>query len=78
MLEVIEDRYGLRSAIISSQLPVDHWHDLIGNPTVGDAILGRFVHNAHTISLKGESMKKLMSMPVQFVDGPKEEGSDAR
>jgi DNA replication protein DnaC len=58
LLEVIEDRHGTVSTIIASQLPVDHWHEMIGDPTIADAILDRVVHNAHRIHLKGESMRK--------------------
>ena len=43
---------------MTSQLPVDHWHEVIGNPTIADAILDRLVHNAHRLILKGESMRK--------------------
>ena len=55
LLEVIEDRHGSASTIITSQLPVEHWHEVIGDPTIADALLDRLVHNAHRISLKGES-----------------------
>ena len=58
LLELIEDRSGLKSTLIVSQVPVEKWHDLIGDPTVADAILDRLVHNAHRIELKGESMRK--------------------
>ncbi len=58
LLEVIEDRHGTSSTIIASQLPVDHWHEMIGDPTIADALLDRLVHNAHRIHLKGESMRK--------------------
>ncbi len=57
-LDILEDRQGLHSTIFASQLPVDHWHKLIGNPTIADAILDRIVHSAHTIKLAGESMRK--------------------
>jgi DNA replication protein DnaC len=61
LLEVIEQRSGARSTIITSQLPVDRWHDYLsgGNPTVADAILDRLVSGSHRIELKGESMRKL-------------------
>ena len=49
LLEILDDRHGRRSTIITSQLPVDHWHDMIGNPTIADAILDRLVHNAHRL-----------------------------
>ena len=58
LLEIFEDRHHLRSTLITSQLPVDHWHEIIGNPTLADAILDRLVHNAYRIDLKGESMRK--------------------
>ena len=58
LLELMEDRYGLKSTIITSQLPVTSWHDAIGDPTMADAILDRIVHNAHKIEMKGESMRK--------------------
>ena len=58
LLELVEDRYGLKSTIITSQLPVTAWHEAIGDPTLADAILDRIVHNAHKIEMKGESMRK--------------------
>jgi len=58
LLEILEDRHNLQSTIVTSQLPVKHWHEVIGNPTLADAILDRLVHNAYTIELKGESMRK--------------------
>jgi len=58
LLEILEDRHGFRSTLITSQLPVDHWHEIIADPTIADAILDRLVHNAYRITLKGESMRK--------------------
>ena len=58
LLEIVEDRYNAGSLIITSQVPVDRWHDIVGNPTLADAILDRFIHNAHRIELKGESLRK--------------------
>ena len=58
LLELLEERYGCRSTMVTSQLPVDRWHDVIGDPTYADAILDRLVHNAHRIQLTGESMRK--------------------
>ena len=58
LLEIIEDRYGLRSTILTSQLPVEHWHDHLGEATVADAICDRLLHNAHRIALKGPSRRK--------------------
>ena len=57
-MEIIEDRHGKRSTIIASQLPIDAWHQIIGEQTIADAILDRLVHSAHRINLKGESMRK--------------------
>jgi DNA replication protein DnaC len=67
LLEVIEDRHGLRATLITSQLPVSHWHEALGEPTLADAILDRLVHNAYRIELRGESMRR-----------PGEAGSEAR
>ena len=58
-LEILDDRYDLRSSLVVSQLPVDHWHAVMPDPTVADAALDRLVHNAHRIVLKGESARKL-------------------
>jgi DNA replication protein DnaC len=58
LMEIIEDRHGKRSTIITSQLPVKQWHDVIGEKTIADAILDRIVHNAQRIELKGESLRK--------------------
>jgi DNA replication protein DnaC len=58
LMEIIEDRHGKSSLIITSQLPVAKWHDVIGEKTIADAILDRIVHSAHRIELKGESMRK--------------------
>jgi DNA replication protein DnaC len=59
LLEVIEDRAGLRSTIVTSQLPVGHWHEALGEPTVADAILDRLVHNAYRLELRGASMRRV-------------------
>ena len=58
LLEIVEDRHNLKSTIINSQLPPGQWHQVIGDPTVADAILDRITHTAHRIELKGESMRK--------------------
>jgi DNA replication protein DnaC len=58
LLEVLDDRVGTRSTIITSQLPIEHWHDYIADPTLADAILDRLLHSAHKIHLEGESMRK--------------------
>ena len=57
-MEIIEDRHGKKSTIIASQLPVEAWHEIIGEQTIADAILDRLVHTAHRINIKGESMRK--------------------
>jgi DNA replication protein DnaC len=63
ILEIMEDRHGVRSTIIASQFPIDTWHDIIGDPTLADAICDRVVHNAHKIILTTgeESMRKIHS-----------------
>jgi DNA replication protein DnaC len=58
LLEIVEDRYDTGSMLITSQLPVDKWYDIIGNPTLADAILDRIVHNAYRIELTGDSLRK--------------------
>ncbi len=58
LLEVTEERQGSSSTLITSQLPIENWHDHIGDPTIADAILDRLIHNAHRIQLKGGSMRK--------------------
>jgi len=58
LLEVIDDRSSTRSTIITSQLPIEHWHAWLNDPTVADAILDRLVHRAHRIALKGESLRR--------------------
>jgi len=58
LLEIMEDRHGLKSTIVTSQLPVKNWHDVMQDPTLADAILDRLVHNAYKIELTGESMRK--------------------
>lgn len=61
LLEIMEDRHGLRSTLMTSQLPVNQWHKAIGDATLADAILDRLLHNSHKLKLKGESMRKAMS-----------------
>jgi len=58
LLDILDDRYGQRATLLTSQLPFEHWHDVIGDPTFADAILDRLVHNAHRFTLKGPSMRK--------------------
>lgn len=64
LMEVIEDRHGKSSTIITSQVPVSKWHDIIGEQTIADAILDRIVHDAHRIEMKGESLRK-KKQPVE-------------
>ena len=58
LLEIVEDRYNAGSLIITSQLPVDRWYELVGNPTLADAILDRVIHSAYRVELSGESPRK--------------------
>lgn len=71
LLEVIEDRHGLSSTIVATQLPIENWHDNIRDPTIADAILDRLIHSAHKINLKGESMRKLHSSLTNKTDSEK-------
>jgi DNA replication protein DnaC len=61
LLELLEDRHSLKSTLVAAQVPIDHWHEIIGDPTLADAILDRLVHSAHKIKLNGESMRKKYS-----------------
>ncbi|MBT6701909.1 MAG: ATP-binding protein [Gammaproteobacteria bacterium] len=61
LLEIMEDRHGNKSTLITSQLPISKWHQSIGDATLADAILDRLLHNAHKLKLKGESMRKMKS-----------------
>jgi DNA replication protein DnaC len=58
LLEIVEDRYNCGSLIITSQVPVDRWYEIVGDPTLADAILDRLVHNSHRIALTGKSRRK--------------------
>jgi len=64
LMEIVEDRYEAGSILITSQLPVDTWHDVIGEPTFADAILDRIVHNAYRLNLDGQSMRKTRAKTV--------------
>jgi DNA replication protein DnaC len=66
LLDVLEDRYGQRATLVTSQLPLEHWHDYLGNPTLADAILDRLLHGAHKMILKGGSMRKLKAAPSEI------------
>lgn len=70
LLEILDDRFNLRSTLITSQLPLAHWHEYLGDATLADAILDRLVHNAYKLEMKGESMRKKHS---QLTANPKEE-----
>lgn len=63
LMEVVNDRHGRASTIIATQVPIDGWHDMIGDPTYADAILDRLVHNAYRIELRGESMRRRAAKP---------------
>jgi DNA replication protein DnaC len=61
LLEIIDDRYGRASTLVATQVPVEDWHARFPDPTLGDAILDRLVHNAYRLELRGESMRKSKS-----------------
>ena len=67
LMEIVEDRYEAGSILITSQLPVDAWHDIIGEPTFADAILDRIVHNAYRLNLDGQSMRKTKTKTVDEI-----------
>ena len=71
LLEVIEDRHGLASTVVATQLPIENWHENIRDPTIADAILDRLIHNAHKIDLKGDSMRKIHSSLTNKTDSEK-------
>jgi DNA replication protein DnaC len=64
LLEIVEDRYNARSLLITSQIPIKQWYDIIGNSTLADAILDRIVHNAYRIELSGETLRHRISDTV--------------
>src|SRR6202161_1710086 len=64
LLEIVDDRHGRGSTIVTSQLPVDHWHEVIADPTIADAVLDRLVHTAHRLTLDGDTLRK----PAQKAD----------
>jgi DNA replication protein DnaC len=70
LLEIMEDRHGRGSTIVTSQLPVEHWHEIIADPTIADAVLDRLVHNAHRLILKGESLRKAAAKRQELDDEP--------
>lgn len=68
LLEILDDRHRHRSTIVTSQLPLEHWHESLGDPTPADAILDRLVHNPHQLILTGESMRKRKNSLTQKPD----------
>jgi hypothetical protein len=73
VLEIIEVRYDSGSMLPTSQVPIDRWHDIVGNPTLADAILDRVIHNAYRIELAGGSMvKRRMPEPIRLTQQAKE------
>jgi len=62
--EMIEDRTGRRATLLTSQVPIEHWHECVGDATFGDAIMDRLVHHAHRITLTGGSLRKLGAAPA--------------
>jgi DNA replication protein DnaC len=78
LLEILDDRYDMKSTMIATQLPVEHWHEAIGDPTLADAILDRLVHNAYRLELKGESMRRAKAGDAGIIDttsNPKKEAA---
>ncbi len=78
LLELLDERYQTRSTAITSQLPVAHWHDALGDPTLADAILDRLVHHAHPITLSGESLRKVkgaLTRAQELGSGPIDPGN---
>ena len=71
LLKVVEDRHGLSSTVVVTQLPIDRWHKNIKEAAIADAILDRLVHNAHKINLKGDCMRKLRSILIKNRDSEK-------
>ena len=67
--EICEDRFQVRSMILTSQMPVSKWHEQIGDPTVADGILDRIVHNAHRIEMRGDSIRKKRKGEVEAAAG---------
>ncbi len=71
LLEIMDDRHGRGSTIVTSQVPVEHWHEIIASsPTLADAVLDRLVHNAHRLVLKGESMRKITAQRSSLDGSP--------
>lgn len=72
LLEILDDRYDKASTLITSQLPVDRWHNYLGDPTLADAILDRLIHNAHRIQLSGDSMRARRAAAISAPEAEKE------
>jgi DNA replication protein DnaC len=70
LLEIIDDRHDRAATIVTSQVPVEHWHEHIGNPTIADAVLDRLVHGAHRLELKGDSIRKLRAAKAKLDEAP--------
>jgi DNA replication protein DnaC len=78
LLEIIDDRHGRTSTVVTSQLPIENWHAHIGDPTIADAVLDRLVHSAHRLELRGESLRKSRaSRAVSANVNPRSNGADA-
>jgi DNA replication protein DnaC len=71
LLEIVDDRHQRGSTIITSQVPIDHWHEVIADPTIADAVLDRLVHNAHRLEIKGDSMRKIAAQRSKLDAGKK-------
>lgn len=71
LLEVVDDRHQRGSTVITSQVPIDHWHEVIADPTIADAVLDRLIHNAHRLELKGDSMRKIVAQRAKLDAGKK-------
>lgn len=69
LLELFDDRYDRRSTLVTSQMPVEKWHEYIANPTLADAILDRLIHNSHRLELDGESIRKFKATVAGDTEG---------
>jgi DNA replication protein DnaC len=75
LLEILDDRYATRATVVTSQLPVEHWHQALGDPTLAEAILDRLVHNAYRVKLKGKSMRQNLAEELGLPAKPTETDS---
>ena len=78
LMEIVEDRHGRGSLLITSQLPLATWHEVIGEPTLGDAILDRVVHNAYRLELDGPSMRKIKAAEASEASPATTTAADAK